>query len=510
MTDLAGLQIVQTLTQDELVVRAATDSHLFNHTFFPKTFRMSSPPEHKIIDDLLDDPTKPFINLKCFRGSAKTTKLRAFTAKRIAYALSHTILYIGASEPHAIRSIRWIKAQIERNKLYAGTFGLSAGKTWQEAQVQINHGIDDRPIWLLGVGITGNIRGINFDDYRPDLIILDDVLTDENTATLEQREKINDLILGAVKESLAPQTEEPNAKMANLQTPLHPEDATAQMSKSRLWHTHTISCWTEETQDLPLEAQQSSWEERYPTPALRDQKLMAMEENRYSKWARENECKLISTELASFRANWLGRYSEMPSGSSNVLVIDPVGPPSERQKMKGLRGKDFEAHVVVGRRGGDFYSLDVESSRGHQPNWTVATALSLARTYRVMRICLIAVNYETTLEWLLKTEMKRRGVYHAITILPLGSKEKIARITSSLAGPASQGHLYVGMGQQFAPLIEQFAAYGPTYSGNDDVLEAFAAGVQELTNPFLENEENADIFDSVNGGRDFAFARGAP
>ncbi len=501
--------IVQTLTQEELVLRAAKDSTLFNHAFFPKTFRQSSPASHKIIDEMLDDPTIPFVNLRCFRGSSKTTKLRAYTAKRIAYAISHTILYIGASEPHAVRSIRWVKNQIERNKLYAGTFGLKPGKVWQEANIEIQHGIDERPIWLLGVGITGNIRGINFDDYRPDLIILDDVITDENAGTQEQREKISDLILGAVKESLVPATEEPNAKMAMLQTPLHPDDACARATQSRMWKTYTLSCWTKETEDLPLEEQQSSWPERYPSVQLREQKLLALEENRYSKWARENECKLISTELASFRANWLGRYAETPVGTSNILVIDPVPPPTERQMLKGLRGKDFEAHVVVGRKGAEYYCLDVRESRGHQPNWTVATALELARRYRVMRICLIAVGYETVLENLLRTEMARRGIFHAIQILPLRQKEKIARITSNLSGPASQGHVWIGMGGAFASLASQFEAYGPTYTGHDDALEAFAHGVGELVNPYLELGED-DYTDPYHDSSAFSFARGAP
>lgn len=500
---------VLTLTQDQLVLKAATDSQFFNHAFFPKTFRMGSPSAHAEMDKLLDSPAHTFVNLRAFRGSAKTTKLRAFAAKRIAYALSHTILYIGASEPHAVRSVKWIRRQIELNRLYSGTFGLKPGKTWTDSVLQIDHKIDDRPIWIMGLGILGNVRGINFDDFRPDLIILDDILTDENTATLEQREKINDLVLGALKESLVPPTEDPNAKMANLQTPLHPEDATARMTASKLWATYTLCCWTEATQELPLEEQESSWPERYPTAYLRRQKELSLEENRYSKWARENECKLISTELASFRAPWLARHSEPPLGTSNVLMIDPVPPPSERQKLKGLRGKDFEAHVVVGRAGNRFYGLDVRESRGHQPNWTVATALELAHKYRVMRICLLAVGYETTLEWLLKTEMARRGIFHALKLVPMHGKSKSARIMAALSGPASQGLVSIGLGPQFATLAMQFESYGPTYSGNDDVIEAFAAGVQELTNPYLElgGDEYEDL---AHPDEKFEFARGAP
>lgn len=502
MNDIADL--VQ-LSASDVVRLAIHDTELFGRTFFPRAIRQKSPPFHRQIDQALDDPTQRFVSFECFRDSAKTTKLRVFTAKRIAYGLSHTILYIGASEDHATRSVRWVKRAIERNKLYAGTFGLRQGNKWTDTEIEIQHTLDERPIWLLGVGITGNVRGINFDDYRPDLIILDDVITDENAATLEQREKINTLILGAVKDSLAPATEEPNAKMANLQTPMHGDDATARMAKSREWHHYRFGCFTPETSDLPVDEQISCWEDRHPTKVLRNEKRIALEENRYSVWAREKECKLITQELATFRGPWLKVWHEAPAATANVLIIDPVPPPSVRQVAKGLKGKDYESHMVVGRKGGDFYALENAVSKGHQPNWTVATALELARKWRVMRICLLAVGYEAVLENILKNEMARRLVYHAVTIIKTQNKTKFARISGALAGPASNGHIFVH--PSMSMLIEQFNSFGPTYSGHDDALETFAAGVQELTNPYLELAGDAfeDLYDD-----DFEMPRGAP
>jgi len=495
------------LSMPDLVRLAIHDTELFGRAFFPRAIRQKSPQFHRQLDAALDDPTQRYVSFECFRDSAKTTKLRVFTAKRIAYGLSRTILYIGASEDHATRSVRWIKRAVERNKLYAGTFGLRPGAKWTDTEIEVFHGLDERPIWLLGVGITGNVRGINFDDYRPDLIILDDVITDENAATLEQREKINNLILGAVKDSLAPASEEPNAKMANLQTPMHPDDATARMAKSREWHSYRFPCWTEESEELPVDEQISSWEERHPSSTLRGEKILALEENRYSVWAREKECKLVTQELATFRAPWLKMWREPPVGSANVLIIDPVPPPSIRQQAKGLRGKDFESHMVVGRKNGEFYALENRVSKGHQPNWTVANALELARKWHVMRICLVAVGYETVLENLLKTEMHRRLVYHAVIIIPTANKTKFARISSALAGPTSQGKVHVH--PSMSMLIEQFNSYGPTYSGHDDALETLAAGVQELANPYLElaGDENAsDVYED----EDFIMPRSAP
>src|SRR5687767_1226964 len=107
-----------TISRDEAVRLGAVDDEFFNRTFFPKSFRLPSPRFHKAISQRLSDPRQHYVNLRCFRGSAKTTRLRAFSAKRIAYRISRTILYVGASEPHAARSIAWVRNQVERNKLY--------------------------------------------------------------------------------------------------------------------------------------------------------------------------------------------------------------------------------------------------------------------------------------------------------------------------------------------------------------------------------------------------------
>src|SRR6266404_2360695 len=209
-----------TIEVGELVRLCAVDNDLFGRTFFPKAIRQKAPPFHREMDDLLNDPSSRLINMRCFRGSAKTTKLRVFLAKRIAYGISRSILYIGASEGHAARSIQWIRSAIEPLRtqdakpipsFFAGTFGLSPGKKWTDTEIEIVRRLDPHPVWCLGVGITGSIRGINFDDFRPDLIVLDDIVTDENAATFEQREKITDLVLGAVSGSLISEVEEPNA-----------------------------------------------------------------------------------------------------------------------------------------------------------------------------------------------------------------------------------------------------------------------------------------------------------
>lgn len=482
----------------ELVRLGAVDNDIFARTFFPKAARQRAPLFHREMDELLENPAYRMVNLRCFRGSAKTTKLRIFAAKRIAYAISRTILYIGASEAHAARSVRWLRAQIEeklqadgtkRKPLFGAAFGLKLDK-YSDTELQIIQELPGEPprtTWVLGVGITGNIRGINFEDYRPDLIILDDVITDENAATHEQRDKITDLLLGAVSKSLAPETEEPNAKLAILQTPIHPQDVSALAAKASSFKTATFGCWTEGTKSFPVDMQQSIWEERYPTGTLRAEKRAAVELNKLSIFQREMECNITSPEQCPFKAEWL-KYrpvGEFPVGGLAILSIDPVPPPSERSLKRALKGKDFEAQTVWRRHQGNYHLVECVTNRGHEPSWSVTKALELAYRHRVSRIILQSIAYERTLKWLLETEMARRGVYYMIidTSGKSNQQNKHSRIIGALQGPASHGKIWVDASQM--DFITQFTEYKLGID-HDDILDASAIGLMDLINPHLE------------------------
>jgi phage terminase large subunit-like protein len=505
----AVAQAQPAITREELVKLCAVNSELYAQSFFPKTFRQKPPAFAKDIWEPLEDPTTRLVNLICFRGSSKTTRLRTFASKRIAYGISRTILYIGASERDAIRSVQWLRTQVERNKFWSETFSLKPGRKWEETQLEIEHGVFGHTVWVLAAGITGSLRGINFDDYRPDLIVIDDPQTDETAATLEQRTKVSDLILGAVKNSLAPATEEPNAKIAMAITPQHPDDVSQQALRDEQWTSKVFPCWTKDTLDLPTDQQISSWEEQFPTKSLRDDKRLALQRNKLSIFSREMECRLISSEEAQFRPSWLNireRPNSSPRGCFAVLGIDPVPPPSERQKAKGLRDKDYEAHYVWGRHQGEYHLLDYARNRGHEPSWTVATAFALAHKWRVARIVVDAVAYQRTLKWLLEQEMRRRGIY--FSIVPVDDKmQKFARITNVLSGLATNGKLWIG--PEHTVFAEQFAAYGPTYSGLDDDLDASALALQDISNPYLERlDARGEIDDS--DVEEFPFQRICP
>lgn len=500
----------QTIALPELVKLCAIDTELYGKTFFPQTFRQASPSFAPIIWQPLEDPSKRLVCLTSFRGSSKTSRLRIFVSKRIAYGISRTILYLGISEGKAIESVNWLRNRMERNHFWRTTFGLEKGSKWEEAQLEIIHKTLGHSIRVIGAGVTGGIRGLNIDDYRPDLIIVDDPQNDETAATETQREKLVDLILGAVKNSLAPIADEPNSKMVLAITPQHADDVSQQAARDPQWTTVIIPCWTKATLELDVDQQKSAWEERFPTAELRADKKFALARNRLSVFAREMECRLVSKETSQFRPAWL-RIREVgiaaPRGAYAVLAIDPVPPPSDAQMARGLSTKDFEAHYVWSRSSGDYHLCDFARSRGHDPSWTIATAFALARTWRVARIVVDAVAYQRTLKWLLEQAMKSTGVYYAVIPIADGMA-KFARISNVIGGLASQGKLVIGA--EHTIFAQQFRDYGPTYTGIDDDLDASALCLQELSDPYLDRLNSKGQHQLDSEVEDFPFIGACP
>lgn len=476
----------------ELVQLCMLDNNLFEHSFFPQTARLASPPMHDEIWRIIDAPNR-YVNILMARGWAKTSKLRIYAGKRIAYLLSRTIVFVGASEKHTRRSVRWLRNQVERNSKFADTFQLKPGTPWTDEECQILHGIEEEQIWVTGVGITSSSgRGINFNDRRPDLIILDDVMNDENVNTPEGREKIADLIFGAFKESLAPRSESPFAKMVMLNTPQDYNDVSQQALKDKQFVSARFGCWTKETENLPLEFRESAWPELISSEELRDEYRAALARNRLSIFIREKECKLSTPENNCFKDEWLKFFGdnelepEPPLHEMvTIMVIDPVPPPTEAKLQKGIIDGDYEAISVLGRYQGKVYLLDSVYHRGHDPSWTASEFFRLAARWRIRKALVESVAYQQTLVWLLREAMKKAQVFYLIEEFGRGDKRpKATKIVDGLQGITSNGQFFCRREQ--TEFISQYRDMSLVKKlVKDDVIETVALGCTELMNKGL-------------------------
>jgi len=417
---------VNQLTIPELVELSAADSIFFCQQFFPKTFRQLSPKFHRKVWEILDDPDEQFVGLELFRGSGKTTLCRANVAKRISYGISRTIIFVSASQGHAVRSVRWLKKQVETNKFWTQTFGLRKGKKWSDEEIEIINTVEGFSIYILALGITGQTRGVNLEDYRPDFIIVDDPCDEENTGTAEQLAKGDALLYGALAPGLAPRSESPWSKMALLQTGLNKKDPINKAHDDPEWRTVKFSILDDNDE--------SAWPERWTTKEIHTKKAHYIRRGQAHLWAREYECKIIAPEEAPLKLEWLQYWDYLPESMVVYFGIDPA------------REKSTNPHktciVCVGINGPDVYLLDYFEQSSLDPEEVWAAFLGLAKLHKPFMTSIETIAYQQTLKWYFEKRAKETRNFY--TFIPIEDRRKKPdRILQELGHKAADGHFYV-------------------------------------------------------------------
>lgn len=449
----------------ELVMLGSESLENFGKIFFPKTFRQDSPDFHRVIgQDLYSDSR--YNAFEVFRDGAKTSLLRVFTAQRVGYAISRTIMYVSGSQQHAAMSVRWLRRQLMYNKRYTQVFGLRKGEKWTDEHCEIYHGVEETPITLLAMGITGNIRGFNPDDYRPDLIIVDDILNEENCATEEQRKKIEALLFGALINSLAPETDAPHAKVVFLQTPLNKQDAIETCMKDPQWNGKRFGILDKNNKSI--------WESRWPTEVVLREKQAAIARGQYAIWMREKECTIAGENGKTFDVNKLKYWEFLPPLGLRIISIDPASSDSKKA--------DDNVVMCVGFLGPDVYVMKYEADIGVMPDKTSMHFFSMMMEYQPMKAVVETISYQRVLKWYLEQEMVKNRMFLPIDGIQ-DKRRKSDRIIQALVGLVSYGHLHIHA--SMTKLVTQMDEYDPNDASlHDDILDALSMAVMSV-NPAM-------------------------
>lgn len=471
----------------ELLGLWALDDDLFGREFFPEEFSQSTPGFHHKIDRLLNDQLNRFVGIMMFRGSAKTTKLRVYTVKRMVFGISKTVALVSLAQAHAITNLQWIKNRIEDGGRLRDVFGVVKGRKWSEDHIEIEHQGIGQYINLVAKGMTGQIRGLNIDGKRPDLIIADDISDDETTATPEAREKARSLFFGGLMQSLVPPTENPDAKAVLLQTPLQEDDIISTAVKDPTWASLVVSA-------IDLDGE-SVWPDRFPVPYLIQERESYRTKGLLRIWLAEKQCQIVGGENCDFQKEWLKYWDKLPERMVTFMSIDPVPPPSDKAIAVGLKDNDFEVLSAVGIGPQGYYLLEQCSNRGHDPGWTVATFFAMAERWKPLDVTVEGVAYQKTLKYILEKAMNERRRYVPVRFLADDKRRKRHRVVQSLAGPASQGRLFVHA--QHLDFQAQFLGF--PYVSHDDHIDSAAMGIERaqqydsgmIGDQFLDDSEQS-------------------
>lgn len=194
---------------------AAFDMSYFGRAYLPHYFIRKSPHFHEELDEIWSrgvlkgmNPMKDAKTISRAKGSRNVVaaprghaKSTNFTFKdslhAVLYGYKHYILILSDSSDQAEGFLEDIKTEIEENGNIIMDFGsLKGEKAWRSGII-----VTKNDIKVEAIGSGKKVRGRRHRNWRPDLIVLDDIENDENVNTSDQRKKLKNWFDKAVSKA---------------------------------------------------------------------------------------------------------------------------------------------------------------------------------------------------------------------------------------------------------------------------------------------------------------------
>jgi hypothetical protein len=274
---------------------------LFVEKFLEKWLTSEVPEFHRTIYGLV--PKNKRLVVAAPRGFAKSTIISRFYPLWLAvFGRAKDITLISASETLAIGFLRDIKREIESNRMILDMFGDLRTDKWTENLIILKTGTTIR-----ARGAGGQIRG-----FRPDVIICDDIETDESVESEEQRKKLKDWLFKACLNTLLP-----DGQFIIIGTIIHPLSVLADLLVMD-------NGWTKEKFQAYKNAVQEPGNELWGQ--LWTHEKLQIRKKEIGSWAFSAEYlnNPVSNETAPVQEKHIRYWSELPKQYSCVIAVDPA------------------------------------------------------------------------------------------------------------------------------------------------------------------------------------------
>ncbi len=385
----------------EYLQRGMSDSMFFNKMFFPEIFDAPWSSLHHKIFELIDSGEKK-IAIAAPRGIGKTSIARGVAMKGILYRMFNFIVYIQNSATLAEMQTENIKMDLLSSKNVRETFG-----NIKIADME-TYGVDDqfsKSAWIaygntliLPRGSGQQIRGLNWRNFRPQLIIVDDLEDADEVANPEIRDKQKDWFLKDVMKSVSRYRND--YVFIYIDTIKHEDSLLQMLMDSNEWSTVRLSICDENYKSLD------------PNYMTDEEILQEVEEHRAKEkmdvFYMEFMNLPISLEDAAFRPEYFKHHNENDlmerSGIENVILSDPA---------KTVKAHSAESAIIcvgIDTSGSMLYIREVINKKMY-PDEYFNELLDAATRHNAKVIAVEVTSLEEFIKQPIKNEMFRRGLW---------------------------------------------------------------------------------------------------
>ena len=313
---------------DDLIRAFATDRVLAHHALFQHRHDKSSCPAHiEAIRSL--HSSLPKLVLMAFRGFAKSTLTEEFSIVASLFGEVRNVLVLGESETRAADRLRAIKHELEYNEHLIDIFGEQVGPTWGDTRIITSGGV-----CFQAYGRGQSLRGVKYLQWRPDLVILDDVEDEEAVGTPEARMKTLRWLMSTVLPACGD-----NARIRMLATPLR--DGKDMEEKSLPLKLEGTQDWTVKRYPVKFRDNLGEWQATWPQKHSLEN-IVALQESyaevgRQVDFAREYMLEATSDEARVFSTAIVPAplQDRAPGWQARFAAVDPARTARETSDFTG-------------------------------------------------------------------------------------------------------------------------------------------------------------------------------
>lgn len=374
---------------------------------FPDRFSRPFSPLHDEIFKVLDDDSIQKVVVKAPRGIGKTSIVNfAYLAKKILFREKKYIVPISNTSTQAVLQAENLKRELLSNEIIVKLFGSLKSDAFSKEQWVTESGT-----MVMPRGSGQQVRGLLYQNHRPDLIICDDLEDSESVRNEEQRKKLKQWFMADVINSI--DRGRRDWKIVYIGTLLH-ED-------SLLQNLLDDPSWTHVELDLCDDDYNSLWPEFIPTEEVKKMVEGYRTQGELDTFYREYRGQAIATEDATFMASYFKWYDETQERPfkkdhlENVIIVDPAKTTKMHSAWSAIAG------IGVDLIGGGIYIRDLIGAMLH-PDKLYDEIFDMAERLKVRVIAVEVTSLNEFITYPLKNEMMRRGkLYEIIELNPRGT-----------------------------------------------------------------------------------------
>jgi predicted phage terminase large subunit-like protein len=468
---------------------------------FPDHIQSEPPPFHLEI-------YKDFSQL---RGFAAKAAPRGFSKSTITdlvllcwaglHAKRRFIVLISDTYGQATMLMEAVKTELETNELIRWLYEDPQGGTWTDNDIEIM-GIDSNgvqlPVKIIAKGAGMKIRGLKFLNFRPDLIIFDDLENDEAVRSEDRRRKLKNWLVRGVIPALAPE-----GCIWYIGTVLHRDSLLSNILDKK----DEFASWRSDKYASIIDGAKSLWPERFSLENL----IKMRDDPTYERYigplafAQEMQNTPMNEEDQVFQTEWLsGTYNfqellnrwhaEHPEAENSTvlqnfmaetfkMIVGAVDPAiSEKQKADwwamATIGITKACPICEGNPPGHIMQLDMERMKDSNPNNHVIKILDSYRQWKHDKIKIETVQYQAGLYTMTMQKGAELSLYPPIrSFKPDRDKHRRAVIFSATAA-GKMFHMRKDH-PLYDALYNEFIEF--PQAEHDDMIDAIFASSEDVT-----------------------------